>query len=265
MTMTRSGGAAVILAVSIITGSHLAGWQEPGVETLRVRGEIRSEGGGPLPNARLKTDALRGPGGNQFAGQRVFNARTNKKGEWALLGLTRGLWVLEISAPDHWPHVVVVPIYMMLKPEPVPWETNLLLMPHDMVKPGGPNPEAAVRHLTDAADAAVGGNRQAAREALMKLVELTLDVPGLCAAGDIAMLMREPMIARKFFDAAAGADPKSYRAQLGIASASMMLLDFDRAIKGYDMARAGANDQRLQKMLSNAVREIQQVRTIGKH
>jgi hypothetical protein len=261
--MTRSAGT-MILTVSLVAASRLAGWQDTGVETLRVRGEIRTEGGAPLEGARLKTDALRGPSGNQFAGQRVFNVRTNKKGEWSLLGVTRGLWVLEISAPNHWPHVVVVPIYMMAKPESVPWETNLSLMPHDMVKPGGPNPDAAVRHLTDAADAAVGGNRQGAREALAKLVELTLDVPGLCAAGDIAMLMREPVIARRFFDAAAAADPRWYRPQLGIASASMMLLDFDRAIKGYDVARAGTNDQRLQKMLSNAVREIQQIRTIGK-
>jgi len=99
----------------------------------------------------------------------------------------------------------------------------------------------------------------------MKLVELSLDVPGLCAAGDIAMIMREPIVARRFFDAAAAADPKWFRPQLGIASASMMLLDFDRAIKGYDLARAAAAEQRLQKMLSNAVREIQQIRTIGKH
>lgn len=262
--MTRNA-AALILTVSLVAPVRLAGWQDMGVETLRVRGEIRTEGGGPLAGARLKTDALRGPSGNPFSGQRVFNARTNRNGEWSLLGVTRGLWVFEISAPDHWPHVVVVPIYMMATPESVPWETSLSLMPHDMVKPGGPNPDAAVRHLKDAADAAVGGNRRGAQEALMKLVELTLDVPGLCAAGDIAMLMREPLIARRFFDAAAAADPKSYRPQLGIASASMMLLDFDRAIKGYDVARAGTNDQRLQKMLSNSVREIQQIRTIGKH
>jgi hypothetical protein len=264
MTTTTRHAAVMILTASLVAGSRLAGWQGMSAETLRVRGEIRTEGGGPLAGARLKTDALRGPNGNPFSGQRVFNVRTNGKGEWSLLGLTRGLWVFEISASDHWPHVVVVPIYMMAKPEPVPWETTLSLMPHDMVKPGGSNPDSAIGHLRDAADAALGGNRRVAQEALMKLVELSLDAPGLCAAGDIAMLIREPVIARRFFDAAAVADPKGYRPQLGIASASMLLMDFDRAIKGYDVARTGTNEQRLQKMLSNAVREIQQIRTIGK-
>ena len=258
--MTRSR-VAIILAVSLVGSATISAGQQ--VETLRVRGEVRTEGAAPLAGARLKTDAIRGPNGNQFAGQRVFNARTNKNGEWTLLGLTRGVWVFEISAPDHWPHVVVVPIYMMLKPEPVPWETNLSLMPRDMVKPDGPN-AGALQHLTAAADAAVNGDRRGAREALLKLVELSLDAPGLCAAGDIALFMREPLTARRFFEAAAGANPKSYRPQLGIASASMMLLDFDRAIKGYDVARNGTSDQRLQRMLSGAVRDLQQIATIGK-
>ena len=264
--MTKSG-VSIILAFGLLGSAVVSGQRSMGIggDTLRVNGEIRTEGAGPISGARIKTDALRGPGGSQFAGQRVFNVRTNRKGEWSLLGLTPGLWVLEISAVDHWPHVVVVPIYMMLKPEPLPWETNLSLMPRDMVKPGGPTPEVALRHLNDAAEAALNGDRGGARQALMKLVELSLDANGLCAAGDVAMLMREPVVARRFFDAAAAADPSSYRPQLGIASASMMMLDFDRAIKGYDVARAGTSDQRLQRMLSSAVRELQQIRTIGKY
>jgi hypothetical protein len=264
--MTRIGIVIILIAGSI--GLVAARQREMGpgaLETLRLNGLIRAEGGGPLSGARIKTDALRGPGGSQFAGQRVFNVRANRNGEWALLGVTRGLWVFEVNAPEHWPHVVVVPIHMMTRPEPVPWETNFALMPHGMVKPGGPTPEVAVRSLRSAADAALSGDRKGAREALMRLVELSLDAPGLCAAGDVALLMREPLVARRFFDAAAAADPSSYRPQLGIASSSMMLLDFDRAIKAYDVARAGTSDERIQRMLSSAVREIQQIRTIGKY
>lgn len=265
--MTRSG-VAIILTFGLLGGAVVARQRDMAMgqgDTLRVKGLVRIEGGGPLSGARIKTDALRGPGGNQFAGQRVFNIRTNRNGEWSVLGLTRGLWVFEISAPDHWPHVVVVPIYMMLQPEPLPWETNFMLMPRDMVKPGGPDPQMAVRHLQEAADAAVSGDRGRARQALTQLVELSLDAAGLCAAGDIALFMREPLIARRFFDAAAAADSRSFRPQLGIASASMMLLDFDRAIKGYDVARSGTDNQSLQRMLSSAVRELQQIRTIGKN
>ena len=265
--MTKTS-AALVLTFGLLADATASGQRDALMgqgETLRLRGQVLVHGAGPLSGARIKTDALRGPSGNQFAGQRVFNVRTNRSGEWSLLGVTRGLWVFEVSANDHWPHVVVVPIYMMLKPEPVPWEANFSLMPREMVKPGGPTPDVALRHLQAAADAALQGDRRAAREALGHLVELSLDPPGLCAAGDIALLMREPLVARRFFDAAAAADPKSFRPQLGIASSSMMLLDFDRAIKGYDVARTGTEDQRLQRMLSSAVRELQQIRTIGKH
>ena len=255
---------AFIVVFGLLAGETAGGQRDGAVETLRVRGQVRAEGAGPIAGSRIKTDALRGPNGNQFSGQRVFNVRTNKAGKWSLLGLTRGLWIFEVSATDHWPHVVVVPIYMMTTPEPQPWETNFSLMPRDMVKPGGTDPSPAIRHLTTAADAALAGDRRAAREALGRLVELSLDAAGLCVAGDIAMLMREPVVARRFFEAAAAADPASYRPQLGIASSSMMLFDFDRAIKSYDVARVGTNDQRMQRMLSSAVRELQHIRTIGK-
>ena len=93
--------------------------------TLRVGGTVIVEGGAPIAGARIRTDALRGEMARPFGGQREFRATANQAGEWSLIGLTRGLWVLEVSAPDFLPHVVIVPISMMLKPEPVVWETTL--------------------------------------------------------------------------------------------------------------------------------------------
>jgi hypothetical protein len=239
--------------------------QSAGNVTLRLKGQVISEGGGPIATARLKTDALRGPNGAQFEGQRVWNARTGKNGDWALLGPTRGLWLFEVTAPDHLPHVVVVPIAWMLQPEPSPWETQFSLLPRERVAPGGGEPGSAAARLVEVADLVQAGKGSDARDALKRIVETPLDAAGLCAAGDLALLLREPAIGRRFFDLAAAAAPKWPRPQLGIASASMMLFDFDRAIKAYVAARSDTADKRFERMLSSAVKELQQIHTIGKH
>lgn len=263
-----SGAASLVLALGLLTsgvGTRAIGpgLQDPEGETLRIRGQVLVESGGPLAGARIRTDALRGPRGAQFAAQREFTTRTNRSGDWSLLGLTRGLWILEVSALDHVPHVVVVPIAMMLKPASAPWDTSLSLLPVAAIAPPGTGPETPARRVIEAAQRALAGERYAAREMLQRLGEYGLDAAGLCAAGDTALLLREPVMARKFFELAASASPKWYRPHLGIASASMMILDFDRAMKGYAAARANTDNQRLERMLSSAVRELQQIRTIG--
>ena len=254
----------VLAAAGSAAGLEFTG-QATGPAPMRLKGQVVAEGGGPITTARLKTDALRGPGGAQFEGQRVFNTRTGKNGDWSLIGPTRGLWLFEITAPDHVPHVVVVPIAWMLQPEMAPWESHFSLLPRERVAPGGGEPGSAARRLIETVDLVQAGNGAAAREALRQLVELPLDAAALCAAGDLALLLREPAIGRKFFDLAAAASPKWPRPQLGIASASMMLFDFDRAIKAYAGARSDGADKRFERMLSSAIRELQQIQTIGKH
>jgi hypothetical protein len=249
--------AAVLLSAAAVPAAR----QDPPIDTLRLRGQVLVEGGGPLAGARIQTDALRGPSGTQFAGQRRLMARTGSSGEWSLLGVTRGLWVLEISAVGHLPHVVVVPIAMMRRPEPVPWDTSVALLPEPLVTAGG---DRAGQRVIDAADRMAAGDPREAREALLSLGETSLGAPALCAAGDVALLLREPALGRRFFELAASASPAWYRPHLGIASASMMLYDFDRAIKAYDGARSKAANARLERMISSAIRELQEIRTIGR-
>jgi hypothetical protein len=235
-------------------------WTQSGFETLRIRGDIQVEGGGPLAGARLRTDAIRGESMSQFAAQREFTTRTGRNGDWSLLGLTRGLWILEVSAIDHAPHVVVVPIYLMLRPEPVPWETSLALLPLSTVSPGS-DAASPTRLMFEAAQLASGGDKAGARQVLVKLSESRLDAAALCAAGDIALLVREPAMARRFFELAATANDKWYRPQLGIASASLMNFDFDRAMKAFAAARTATTNKKLERMLSGVIKDLQQIRT----
>jgi hypothetical protein len=257
------GVVAVCVSLTLADRSASVSAQA-GFETMRIRGQILIEGGGPLSGARIRTDALRGQTMSQFAAQREFTVRSARDGEWSILGITRGLWILEVTAPDYLPHVLVVPIAMMLRPEPVPWDTSLALQPVTAVAPVPESAAGAGRLLLDAADLAIAKKERAARETLMRLAESSLDARALCAAGDIALMIRDAALARRFFDLAATADGKWYRPQLGIAAAAMMAFDFDRAIKGYAAARAASDNKRLERMLSAAVRDIQQIRTIGK-
>ncbi|HYN05963.1 MAG TPA: hypothetical protein VES67_01110 [Vicinamibacterales bacterium] len=254
------------LLLTSATGGGIVGTaqQDQYPETLRLRGDVTIEGGGPLAGARIRTDALRGPNAAQIVAQKIFTARTGKNGDWSLLGVTRGLWILEAVAPDHFPHVVVVPIYMMTKPETRPWETSLALLP---VTAMGPVEGAAMnspqRMLLDAASRVQSGDRRANQEALRKLAEAPLESISWCVAGDIALLMREPDVAQRFFEQAAKATPAWYRPQLGLASAAMMRFDLDGALKGYAEARSRTKTEKLVRMLSAAIREIQQILRIG--
>ena len=263
----RVTARACTLAVALMMASSFPAANraaQTGFDTIRIRGQLTIESGGPLFDARIKTDALRGANMSQFAAQRLFTARTGRDGEWSILGITRGLWVLEISARDHLPHVLVVPIYLMLRPEPIPWDTSLSLQPITAVHPEPAAAAGPARAILDAAELAVAGKWLPAKESLLKLGESTLDARALCAAGDIALVIREPGLARRFFEQAASADEKWYRPQLGIASAAMMAFDFDRAIKGYAAARTASGNPRLERMLSLAVKDLQQIRTVGR-
>jgi len=190
VSLTLAGGPAPVSTQS-------------GFETMRIRGQIAIEGGGPLSGARIRTDAVRGATMSQFAAQREFTARSARDGEWSILGITRGLWILEVTAPDYLPHVLVVPIAMMLQPEPVPWDTSLSLQPVTAVAPVPESATGAGRLLLDAADLAIAKKDRAARETLMRLAETSLDARALCAAGDIALVIRDAALARRFFELAA--------------------------------------------------------------
>jgi hypothetical protein len=251
----------VVIAVCLVAGSAFAGSRQE--ETLRVNGQILAEGGGPVAGARIRTDALRGAMARPFGGQREFRGTANDSGEWSLLGVTRGLWVLEISARDYLPHAVVVPISMMLKPVPIPWDTSLALLPVVAIMPPDAPRNAPERFILDAAEKAAGGDLRAARQALQKLGGASLNAGGLVSAGDIALVVRDAPMARRFFELAATAEPTWYRPQLGIASAAMLTFDVDRAMKAYAAARAATTNKRLEVMLSSAIKDLQQIRSVG--
>jgi hypothetical protein len=153
---------------------------------------------------------------------------------------------------------------MMTKPDPRPWETSLSLLPASAMGPvEGAAMNSPQRLIVDAIASAQRNDRPAARSVLARLAEMPLESISLCAAGDLALLIREPAIARRFFDQAAKASPAWYRPHLGLGSAAMMNFDLDEALKGYAEARSRTKNEKLTRMLSAAIRELQQILRIG--
>jgi hypothetical protein len=80
----------------------------------RLKGRVHGEGGGPVNGADVRIEALVGFRGESYAGQRFFTARTNAKGEWALIGFKSGIWMFDASAPDQLPDAIALPIGLIM-------------------------------------------------------------------------------------------------------------------------------------------------------
>lgn len=224
--------------------------------TLRLRGKVLDEKGAPVAGARIRTDATMGLVGSQYVGQRRFEETTNTKGEWNLLGLGRGVWVFEASAPDYLPHVTVVPIFLMKTTSlpTVPWVQPLTLQP---VGDLGPADAPLIRAVAMAADQALAGRDREALTSLARLEDPAASPAALCAAGDICLVIRQPQHARGFFERAAKARADWYRPRLGIASAAMLSNDFDTAVATYAKARDLSANGDLKRTLSAAIADLQ--------
>ena len=229
-------------------------------ENLRIHGEVRVEGGDPIGDVRIRTDAIRGPMAGQFTASKNFTTHTEANGKFSLIGVTRGLWILELSHRDYLPHVVVAPIFMMVQPEPQPWETGLALLPKVAVVPADLPPNAPEHAIIEAGRLALAAGPKAdIVRLLQKLEGASLHAGSLVAAGDAALLIREPNRAIKFFELAIKVAPEWYRPHLGVASAAMMKFETNIAIKAYMAARALTKTEALKGMLSLSVRDLQQV------
>jgi hypothetical protein len=249
------------LVTAVATAAGLFAWDQrttQGVDTepFRIVGKVRVENGGPLAGATIRTDATRGARGRPFGGQRSFTARTDAEGSWSIIGITPGVWILDVTAPGHLPHVLVAPIAMMAPVEPEPWETALALLPIAAFQPPPEAPaNAPERIVIQAAEKAVAKDERGTRELLRKLEGALLDPGGLVAAGDIALMIRQPAMARRFFEIAAKAAPQWYRPHLGVAVSAMLAFDIDRAVDNFGRARDGA-DPSLQRMISGSLKDL---------
>ena len=77
---------------------------QAGRGTARLGGVISDQGGNPIEGARVTLSFTQGQGGAKH------EIKTNKKGEWSLMGLGSGVWDLAVVASGYEPYVQSVQV-----------------------------------------------------------------------------------------------------------------------------------------------------------
>ena len=209
----------------------------------------------------MHVEAIFGFAGGDFLGQRTFAARTNAKGEWALLAFKSGIWVFDAAAPGQLPDAVALPFNLV-----APASSGIdRLTPvwHPVLRPS-PAPAGDIgQTLVEAADAARALRPERVTPLLSRLADSN-DVAVLTAAGSICLLMRDATVARPLFRRALERDPASFRAALGMGSSALMQRNVDAAAKAFGEARNLTKDKDERGYLSAAIVEMNKAHNVMK-
>jgi hypothetical protein len=225
----------------------------------RLSGRVIGEHGEAITDAEVRVEAIFGFAGGDFLGQRTFSARTNAKGEWALLAFKSGVWIFDVSAPGLLPDAVALPFNLV-----APAGSGIAgVMPtwHPVLRPAPPPAGEAGSMLAEAADAARAGRPERIAPLLARLADSN-DVNVLTAAGRICLLMRDATVARPFFRRARERDPASFRAALGMGSTALMQRDVDAAARAFSDARNLTKDKDERGYLGNAIAELNKAHNV---
>ena len=250
----RAGRAVVGLAIAVsvtLTAQPLD----------RLSGRVMTAAGAPIPDAAVRVEALFGFAGGDFLGQRTFAARTNAKGDWALLAFKSGIWIFEVTATGQLPDVVALPFNLV-----APASSGIdRLTPawHPVLRPQAAPPGEIGRILSDAADAARAQRPDRVTPLLSRLAD-SRDAGVLAAAGSICLVMRDPTVARPLFRRALDRDPASFRATLGMGSSALMQRSVDEAAKAFARARDLTNEKDERGYLAAAIAELNKAHTVMK-
>ena len=220
---------------------------------FRVKGRVVTEDGKPIDKADVLLEAFYGYAAGTFSGPRRLSAQTNGKGEWSVGAMQPGIWQFAVIAPGYVPETVVLPIRLLTT---VSMGTSGMALTWDLVlKPVRASDDVKGQLLTQASAAARDGNTDAVRAALQTVPE-NPDADYFCGAGRIAMVARDPSLAKTLFTKALETDPSSYRAALGIASVFVLARDFDSASRAFDAARSRTHDKDEQKFIAAAIGDL---------
>jgi hypothetical protein len=244
--MARRGVIGCVLALLLMPAALT--W---GQTVYRLKGSARA-GRTPVV-ASVAAEALAGFRGEQFTGQKSFTIQANDKGEWNLLGLTAGVWLVVASAPDMLPAAVVLPIKFAQRQMQSaqggqlnwPWAFEMA--------PGSAHPT-----LHKATPLVVEGRALEAVQILATALLPDASLEERCVAGEMALAVKQTGLAQQLFAAVQKADPKHPCGPMGLASAALMMSDWNAASKMLWIARDLApREQR--PALAAAINELQQV------
>ena len=192
----------------------------------RLKGSLRGTAGAPIAGGSIEADNLTGFRGEQFAGARHHSATTLPTGEWNITGIEAGLWLFSSRSPDTVPAVIVIPVKFSQRQQvsavgnSLTWQLRLYAYPaseHPMLKV--------------ALDLLAAGKKDEAAQAIT--VALGPDVPTetRVAAGELALYVQQPSLAKTIFSLVLQKEPKHPRAMLGASGAALLARDWEAAGK----------------------------------
>jgi hypothetical protein len=227
----------------------------------RLTGRVVGAAGTPVPDADVHVEAMFGFAGGDFLGQRTFAARTNAKGEWALLAFKSGIWVFDVAAADQLPDTIALP-FNLVAPAGAGID-RLTPVWHPLLRLSQAPAGDIGRTLAEATEAARAQRPDRVTPLLARLADSN-DAVVLAAAGSICLLMRDPTVARPFFRRALERDPTSFRAALGMGSSALMQRNVDEAAKAFSAARNLTKDRDERGYLSAAIAELNKAHNVMK-
>lgn len=241
------------LAMSIVSSAA------PSQPLGRLRGKVLSDRNEPMAT-EVRIEALSGPRGEEYVGQRSYRILSNAKGEWALLGFKAGTWMFASAPEGLVPDAVVLPINVFVPAGAGLEGTAPSWQP--VLKPSSAPSGELGKWLSDAAAAGRAGNKAQVTQTL-SLVPADADAKALAAAGRVCLLARDAGLARALFTRALERDPSSFRAQLGLGSTAMMVSDFSAAGKAFKAARDLTTDKDERTYLTAAIADLSRMDISG--
>lgn len=106
----KKGFSISLILILIAMLSGLA-FSQVGTGTGRVKGSVVDEKGNPVAGAKI---TARHQGSNK-----IFNAVTNKKGQWSILGLASGVWSFAVEKEGYLPANVDANVSQLSKNPPI--------------------------------------------------------------------------------------------------------------------------------------------------
>jgi hypothetical protein len=248
----RTVGRVAIGASTIVALSLSAAVAQP---VSRLKGRVVTDAGTASDGVEVRAQAVAGFGGGGYVGPPSLTARSNAKGEWTIVGLRAGVWIIDASMAQGLPETVVLPVNLFVPQSP---GVSGLMLTWQLVLKLAPAPDGdAGRILQDAAQAERAGDAERVKSLLTRVPQ-DADAAFLTAAGRICLAARDAGLARALFRAAAAKDPTSYRAALGLASAALVQQDFAEASRQFALARDRTKDKDEQRYLSAAIGDLAQ-------
>lgn len=217
--------ARVLFAIVLIACVHLPAALDAQM-AHRLKGSLRTNAGAPITGAAIQADAIFGFRGEEFAGTRQHKTKSIEKGEWNVTGIEAGLWMFSTTAPDTIPAVIVIPVKFSQRQQ-VSAVGNSLTWQLPMF--AYPAAEHALLKVT--LDLLAAGKNDEAVQAVTVALGTDVPVETRVAAGELSLLMKQYAMATAIFNLALQQDAKHPRATLGLAGATLMARDWEKAGK----------------------------------